>query len=85
FYVMSGTQRPASAYVPDANWVAEQMAETADGGEASEEFPEVSDEAKEKLDALLEAWADENVPVNFWVADGTAERIEQNEEPSAGG
>lgn len=83
FYVMSGTQYPASAYVPDANWVAEQMAETADGGEASAEFPEVSDEAKKKLDALLEAWADENVPVNFWVADGTAERIGPDDEPIA--
>lgn len=83
FYVIEGTQRPASAYVPDADWVVEQMAETADGGEASEEFPEVSDEAKEKLNKLLEAWADENVKVNFWVSDGVAERIGPDDEPTA--
>jgi len=79
FYVMEGTQSPPSAYVPDANWVVEQMAETADGGEASAEFPEVSDKAKKELDELLEAWADRNVKVNFWVADGAAERIEQDD------
>jgi hypothetical protein len=84
FYVMEGTQSPPSAYVPDANWVVEQMAETADGGEASAEFPEVSDEAKKELDELLEAWADRNVKVNFWVADVAAERIEQDEDPATG-
>ena len=65
----------ASRFVPKSDWVFEQMQEQAYdvGGEFSEDFPDVSDEGAAELDALLKAWAEKHVTVNFWTVANTQE------------
>ena len=65
------------------NAVKQAMAQNENAEFLAKIMTEVSDEAKEKLNKLLEAWADENVKVNFWVSDGVAERIGPDDEPTA--
>lgn len=67
-YVGEASQPCASRYVPDADWVIEYMGEQADDdiGEAAEDWPDVSKEAKQELEAFLKDWAVRNCQVNFY-------------------
>ncbi len=50
-------------------------------GEAGDEFPDVSDEARAELEALLSEWASRHVTCDFWSVDGEAEWIKPKEQP----
>jgi hypothetical protein len=65
-------------FVPSASDIIERMGEAAGDnyGEIAADFPEVTDDGKVALDALLEAWADKHVTNSFWVAIGDPERID---------
>jgi hypothetical protein len=69
--------------MPDADDIIEMMQCSAhdNSGEASDGFPDVSEKAKAALDALLTAWAEAFVVVNFWIAVGDAEIIETSADP----
>lgn len=78
FWVASGTRQPASSYMPDVDYILEAMGERgADvAGDMAEDFPAITDDAKEELSTLLAAWADKHVTVDFWEGDGNSEKIE---------
>jgi hypothetical protein len=78
FWIHKGRRPAPESYVPDPEWVIEHMAEGAgdEGGEAADEFPDVSAEAKAELDALLTAWARKHVKVSFWIGVGDPEYVE---------
>ncbi len=69
YWVGEKVQRPASHYFSRA---AERMVETAhelayDENEHAEDFTrDVPREAIAELQALIDAWADKHVKVNFW-------------------
>lgn len=67
-YVADKERPSASAYMPDADCVIDEIINTAwdEGGDYADDYPDVSDEAKAKLNALLEAWADEHLPAPTW-------------------
>jgi hypothetical protein len=79
FYIIRGRKPAAADFVPDVDWILEHMGDQAGDqiGEIAEEFPDVTDEGRAALTRYLEAWARKYAePVNFWAADGKAERIE---------
>lgn len=45
-------------------------------GIAKSEFPQVTDEAKAELDAMLKTWADKHIKVEFWIGVRSPELIE---------
>lgn len=56
-----------SQLLPDADGILEQAGENAAcNGCEDEDWPSVGDEAKAKLDALLQAWAAEHLPAPNW-------------------
>lgn len=70
FEIACGTS-PSPSEMVDADDVIERMGDAACdvAREAAEEYPDVSDEARAELQALLEAWAEKHALVNFWVAE----------------
>ena len=86
FYVMAGESPEAASLMPDADHILDIMAGNAHdnyGHDLTEDFPEVTEEAKAELDALLKDWANKHVEVTFWEAVGTPERIEPEEQDHA--
>lgn len=77
FWIHSGTAHTAGEFVPDVDFIIDSMSERASDevGEASEDFPYVSTEARKELEDLLEAWANKHIKCGFWTADGKAEYI----------
>lgn len=77
FWVRSGIRPSPSEFLPDVDFLLEHMGEAAQDkvGEAAEEFPDVSDEARDELEALLSEWADQHITVGFWAASGAPEIV----------
>ena len=77
FSINSGTPHSASEFMLDVDFILEETAQRAhdEVGEVSDDFPDVTDEAKKELETLLKTWADKNIKCGFWTADGTAEDI----------
>lgn len=77
-YVLQGRADPPSAFMPSVDYILEAAAEKAydEAGEAADDFPDASDEAREALKNLLASWANEHLTVSFWTCDGKPERIE---------
>lgn len=77
FWVMRGTRPDPAKYVPHIDTILDHMSEDAgeEGGEAAEDYPDVTDEGREALGMLLRAWARQYARPTFWVADGFAEYI----------
>lgn len=78
FWIISGTPHSAAEFMLDVDFILEETAQRAhdEVGEVSDDFPDVTDDAKKELEALLKTWADKNIKCEFWTADGTAEYIE---------
>jgi hypothetical protein len=78
FWICSGEQPNARDLIPGAEWVMAELGQNASdhGQPDGVDNPEASEEAEAELDALLKAWADKHVSLNFWVSSGTPERIE---------
>lgn len=78
FYVLEGEYPTASEMVPDQEWVLERIGDYAvdNYGEVALGFPQVTDEAKAELDAMLKAWADKHIKVEFWTGVRSPELIE---------
>lgn len=87
FWIAMGRRPSPAEFLPDVDWLLEEMTNAADGaaGEASEEFPDVSDAARKEFGDLLEAWAEKNIVVSFWIADGHTEEIPLEEEEETDG
>jgi len=79
FYVIRGTRPKASRFLPAflCEDIAERMGEAAgeEVGDIVDDWPCTTKEADAALVRLLAAWADEHIPVPFWVADGTPELV----------
>ena len=77
FWVHSGTALRAIDIMPNADEIIEMMGERAydKAGEAADDFPSVTREAREELDRLLREWADRHVESSLWVADGDVEFV----------
>jgi hypothetical protein len=75
-------------YTPDVNDIIEGMRERAldnEAPECAEEWPDVSDEGKQKLEDLLAAWARKHCKPIWYICIGTAEHIvPEKKEPSDG-
>lgn len=58
----------ASEFVPDADWVLGHMGEQAydNLGECAEDWPDVSKEAEQELEAFLKDWAVRHCKVSFY-------------------
>lgn len=80
-YLSKGRVPEPDEFIPDVDYLMEQMSERAqdEAGEAAEEFPGVTNEAKTELEGLLRAWCRKHVKVNFWVSDGEPERVEPSD------
>lgn len=80
FWILEGARPDAASFMPDADDIIERMHESAsEHGEAAEEYPDVSDEAKAELDAILTAWARKHAEPRFWIGTGEPEKIEPPE------
>lgn len=82
FWIMRGEIPHASRFVPDADDIANHMGEQADGeaGESAEDFPDLTKEAREELEALLAAWSAKHLgPCPFWIGEGDPEFIDCDE------
>lgn len=78
FFICSGRVPRASELVRRfGSDIEDHMADAADdlAGEAGADSIDVPKGAKAKLEELIARWADQNVPIEFWVADGTPEEI----------
>jgi hypothetical protein len=77
FVIRPGYKPIASMYVPDINWILDEMGELAgdEAGEVAEDFPKVDEAGRDALEVLLEAWADTFVPVDFWISEVGVEQI----------
>ena len=79
FYVCAGTLANGPGYMPDADELEEMIWQAAhdDVGEAAEDFPDLTEQAKTELSAFLKGWAERHVKALFWNADSkTVQRIE---------
>src|SRR4051812_38383888 len=66
FDVGEGIRQPPGMHVPNAQWVIETTAESAsDDGEQAEDYPDVSQEAVDELDAFLKAWGEKYCIANY--------------------
>lgn len=67
-YIGEAVKPCASEFVPDVDWILEDMSERAYDciGEAAEDWPDVSQDAKDELEAFLNDWAVRNCQVNFY-------------------
>ena len=63
FYVGRCVQVTKSQFMPSAEYILELMQESAtdECGDGAEDFPDVSIEAGEELDALLKAWCEKHI------------------------
>jgi hypothetical protein len=82
FWIVEGKECSPSEFTPEVDWILEDMSERAIDtvGDAVEDWPpEVSTEAKEELQAFLDAWANKNIRCDFWSSEGRPEYIEPEE------
>jgi hypothetical protein len=82
FVVRSGVRYAARRFMPDAADILSLAGDSAsdEAGEAAEDFPDASEEAKNELELLLDNWADRRLGVTqFWVADGPIIDIGEDE------
>jgi hypothetical protein len=77
FWIVLGMRPDPAQYVPDVDVILDHMGENAgdEGGEAAEDYPDVSKEGKEALEMLLRAWARQYARPTFWVATGDPEFV----------
>jgi len=77
FFITSGEAADPAKYLPSLEWILECIADSAgdEVGDLAEDFPDVSEEAKAELDALLNRWAREHIHCAFWVPTGEAEAV----------
>ncbi len=70
FIVRADTPNPRGFFL-DASGLLEDASERAEDecGECATDFPDVSDEAKRELDAMLSDWIAKYVTANFYVYD----------------
>lgn len=75
--IFEGTQvkQSPSYYMPSFADILDDIDQRAydDGGEYSEGFTDVSEEAKEELDNLLKAWAEKYLTVDFYLVRNISE------------
>ncbi len=78
FFLDTAHQPDALDMVPSADDIIEDIGEYAvdTHGECAEDFPDVSDEAKAELAALLEAWSYKHLRVRFWICNGDVEQVD---------
>jgi hypothetical protein len=78
FWIQAGATPDAASFVPSADEIVEQMGNAAadNAGEVAAEYPDVSAEAREELDAYLATWATKHAAPRFWIAVGAPEKIE---------
>lgn len=76
-WIHSGHMVSVESVLPDVDALLERMAEQANeqAGEAADDYPSVTEEAKAELEALLRGWVEKHATPDFWVADGEAEFI----------
>lgn len=72
FWIQSGHLVPLEAVMPDVDDIIDTMRDRAcdEAGEVAEEFPDVSQAAKDELADLLMDWGRKYCEPEFWVADG---------------
>ena len=77
FWIHSGHVVPLEAVMPDVDDIIEMMGERAhdEAGECAEEYPDVTNEARNELEGLIRGWCERYATPTFWVADGEAEFI----------
>lgn len=65
-----------SNYV-DADAVLDGMADRAvdDVGESADDYPSVTTEAKQELDALLKSWVERNCIAHFWKVENVTDYV----------
>lgn len=82
FWICKGERPDPGTYMPSAANIIDIAASNAYelAPTAPEDWPKVSKEAVEELDALLTAWARKHCRVEFWEAAGEPERVEAVEE-----
>jgi hypothetical protein len=78
FWIAGGDAPTPESLMPDVDDIVERITEHAwnEGRGAAEEFPQLSEEARTELEETLTAWAKKHLDVNFWVQQGTAEKID---------
>lgn len=80
FWIKSGFEADGAEYMPGADQVLELASDAASGdagSDATEDFPNVSEEDEKELDKLLQYWARKHLKATFWIADDEpAEKIE---------
>ena len=78
FFVFACERPDPADFIDSADEIIESMAENAyhEVPDHVEDYPDVTDEAREELGQLLQAWARKHCQPNFWVATGNGERIE---------
>lgn len=84
FYIIEGTWCTTEEFLPSAESIVMEMNDRAEGevGDPAEDWPDVTNEGGDVLDALIAEWAKKYItPPGFWLADGEPERIEPEATP----
>jgi hypothetical protein len=83
FYVCRGVLADSAKFLPTVSEIEEIIRDTAfiEVGEAAEDFPDLSEKAKEELGIVLRAWATIHLKPNFWIPDRKPWRIDPRSPP----
>ena len=77
--VHRGISLPVTAddLIPPADWVIDDIACRAGDlvGEIAEDYPEVSNEARQELESLLRGWVEKHCPPTFFMVDDSIEYV----------
>lgn len=79
FYVQYGRCPDGASYMPEGDTILDMIAAAASdaAGEVAEEFPSVSQEVEDELNAVLKEWADKHLGTcTFWISEGPSEKID---------
>lgn len=77
-YVIDGSLCLPTQFMPDADEIREITADRAAdelGCDAACDYPDVTHEALEELDAFLTAWAAKHIRQGVWLADGCPQLV----------
>ena len=80
FYVASGyRQAPEALFLTAADYIEDAEQRASEDCEDGNEFVHVADGGREALQAFLDDWLSKYVKIDYWIVDGTSERIEAND------